>query len=349
MQAHSVRGLQACSDPAAALVCNSARGIAQGVSRQTFTPGDSRRLGAGLGPVLGETCQGQLGEITWFKADWQRGGAATGTASFTLDDGTEAAVVVKLPVVPRELLWLQRLQSDNGTQVVPRLYAGGPTLGDYDLAWIVIERLPHGPLGAHWHPDHTKRIAEAAAEFHAECARFPVDGRKRVEPWAELLKEAQESVRINRLEHESRWREALKSLRHKLGGILERWDSRPLEWLHGDLHVANAMSRVGMEKGPVCLIDLAEVHVGHWVEDAIYLERQLWARPERLKAHKPVRAMAAARRARGLAADKSDAELATIRRALLAATAPRFLKTEGDPRHLEACLGQLETALPNLR
>ncbi|MHC4427686.1 MAG: phosphotransferase family protein [Planctomycetota bacterium] len=317
--------------------------------RQTDTPGDSRRLGASLGPVLRETCEGRLGEITWFKADWQRGGAATGTALFTLDDGAEAEVVVKLPVVQRELLWLQRLQSENSSSVVPCLYAGGPTLGDYDLAWVIIERLPHGPLGAHWHPDHMKRIAEAAAEFQAECARYPVDDRKRVEPWADLVKEAQESVRINSLDHENRWRDAIKTLRHKLGGIVERWEARPVEWLHGDLHVANAMSRVGMDEGPVCLIDLAEVHAGHWVEDAVYLERQLWARPERLKAHKPVRAMAAARRARGLAADQSDAELAMIRRALLASTAPRFLKTEGDPRHLEACLRQLETALQTLR
>ena len=40
-----------------------------------------------------------------------------------------------------------------------------------------------------------------------------------------------------------------------------------------------------------------------------------------------------------------DARLAMIRRVLLAATAPRFLKTEGHPRHLEACLGQLEKTL----
>ena len=65
----------------------------------------ARSLGASLAPVLTEACGGHLGEITWFKADWQRGGAATGTATLRLPDGGEAPVVVKLPVVQRELLW----------------------------------------------------------------------------------------------------------------------------------------------------------------------------------------------------------------------------------------------------
>ena len=48
------------------------------------------------------------------------------------------------------------------------------------------------------------------------------------------------------------------------------------------------------------LIDLAEVRPGHWVEDAVYLERLHWARPERLKGRNPVKLLAAARRRLGL-------------------------------------------------
>jgi hypothetical protein len=104
-----------------------------------------------------------------------------------------------------------------------------------------------------------------------------------------------------------------------------------------------------MNLGPVCLIDLAEVHAGHWIEDAVYLERQLWARPERLKAHKPVREIAAARKRLGLSVDADYARLAMARRALLAATAPRFLKSEGHPAYLDACLGWLEIALSEFK
>jgi hypothetical protein len=37
-----------------------------------------------------------------------------------------------------------------------------------------------------------------------------------------------------------------------------------------------------------------------------------------------------------------------IRRALLAGTAPKFMRSEGHPRHLQACLNWLETALAEL-
>ena len=109
------------------------------------------------------------------------------------------------------------------------------------------------------------------------------------------------------------------------------------------------MSRHSIEDGPGCLIDLAEVRAGHWIEDAGYLERQLWARPERLKRHKPVRLVAAARKRLGLPVSADDARLATIRRLLLAASAPKFLRSEGHPKHLEACLSRLERGLTELR
>jgi hypothetical protein len=108
------------------------------------------------------------------------------------------------------------------------------------------------------------------------------------------------------------------------------------------------MSRTSLTEGPVSLIDLAEVRPGHWVEDAVYLERQLWSRPERLQGHSPVRAIARARKAEGLDNGKEYQHLAAIRRALLAGTAPAFLRSEGSPAHLAACLQQLERALGQL-
>jgi hypothetical protein len=313
---------------------------------------DPRALASSLAPLLADACAGRLGEITWFRADWQRGGAATGRATF-LDDASEPmAVVVKLPVGARELLWTRRLEqvSTDGASVAPRLLASGEYLGGYDLAWMVIEHFAHGPLGLHWHDNHVPRIADAIARFHAATAPFEVDQPARREPWDELVQEAADSVRTNHLAEESRWLAGLKSLRARLPELAAAWESRPLSgWLHGDPHMANAMSRQAIDEGPVSLIDLAEVHPGHWVEDAIYLERQLWARPERLKPVRPVRAVAEARKLYGLPVEPDHPRLAMIRRALLAATAPRFLRSEGHPRHLEACLGWLETALRELK
>jgi len=102
------------------------------------------------------------------------------------------------------------------------------------------------------------------------------------------------------------------------------------------------MCRSAEPNAQVSLIDLAEVHAGHWVEDAVYLERQLWGHKSRLKASRPVHAMATARKALGMRVDDDFNSLVDIRRLLLAATAPAFMQSEGDPRYLAACLEQLQ-------
>ncbi|MHC5005664.1 MAG: phosphotransferase family protein, partial [Planctomycetota bacterium] len=290
---------------------------------------DSRLLAESLAPTLLQACDQRLEELVWFRTDWQRGGAATATARWTQDDGTTVPVVVKLPVGQRELLWTRRLQREDETDpVVPRLYASGALLGDYDLAWLVIERFEHGPLGLRWHEGHVGRIADAVARFQAVAASFPVDQPPRVEDWDRQVADARTRARTGGLAEQSRWMAALKRLSSRLDEIVTRWRARPIDdWLHGDAHIANAMSRHGLEEGTVSLIDLAEVRAGHWIEDAVYLERQLWATPDRMKPLRPVKAIAEARRRLGLAVDPDYPRLATVRRVLLAATAPRYIKS----------------------
>jgi hypothetical protein len=315
----------------------------------------SRALAESLGGPLGDACEGRLTDLAWFRTDWQRGGAATAKGQWTLDDGSQTTVVVKVPVNARELIWMRRLQdppvsrSADGSApaandgVVPRLLRSGEELGSLDLAWMVIEHLPHGPLGGRWHDDHIPRIADAIARFHARASTFPTDREPKRERWDTLVATAREAVKTSAVAQRQRWTAALRELSAKLDPIASAWEERqPKEWLHGDLHLANAMSRVGIDQGPVCLIDLAEVHVGHWVEDAIYLERQLWARPERLRTHKPVKCIAECRKAAGCDNGEEHSRLAAIRRLLLAATAPAFLKSEGAPAYLTACLDRLE-------
>jgi len=179
---------------------------------------------------------------------------------------------------------------------------------------------------------------------------FPVDVSSRMESWEELVKQAQDSVRVNTVADGTKWKSTLKGLRHQLKPLVEEWRARPVEeWIHGDLHFANAMMRSNEPDSPVVLIDLAEVRPGHWIEDAIFLERQLWARPERMKKYKPVKAIAKARKALGLTVEKHYPRLAMIKRALLAGTAPAFIRSEGQPEHFAACLTWLERALDELK
>ncbi|MDG2292010.1 MAG: phosphotransferase, partial [Phycisphaerales bacterium] len=315
---------------------------------------DHRSLAATLLPHLTEACDGRLHDVIWFKADWQRGGAATGRAKWKSDRGEPHDVIVKIPVGPRELTWLHRLQPEPGDlddPVIPRLYASGTTLCGYDLGWVVFEKLSHGPLGMRWHKDHARRIADAAVRFWQSADRYVIqDEQVRVEHWAAMVDEARVSVRRNEPADSVRWLSLLKSLSSGIDGLVDRWRERDTDhWIHGDLHFANAMSRTGLQSGPVALIDLAEVRPGHWLEDAVFLERQLWALPDRLVTAKPVNAMASARRRAGLSVVDHWDELAHIRRALMAGTAPTFIRSEGHPRFFNACLNQLERSLVALR
>ncbi|MCP4495139.1 MAG: hypothetical protein GY825_00005, partial [Phycisphaeraceae bacterium] len=57
------------------------------------------------------------------------------------------------------------------------------------------------------------------------------------------------------------------------------------------------------------------------------------------------RLLAAARRRLGLEVDEDHPRLADLRRILLAACAPAFLRTEGVPAYLDAALDHLERGL----
>ena len=95
-------------------------------------------LASSLEPVLKIQTKNRVDNIHWFRTDWQRGGAATGFATWKINDDETSEVVIKLPVNQKELRWTRKLQELNG--VVPKLYASGEQLNGYDLAWIIIER-----------------------------------------------------------------------------------------------------------------------------------------------------------------------------------------------------------------
>lgn len=311
-----------------------------------------RDLAASLEPVLGAACDGRLDSITWFRTDWQRGGAATGRARWRGDDG-ERGVLVKMPLHPRELRWLRTLGGT--TPHVPAFLAGGEALGGYDLAWAVIEHLPHGPLALTWRPSFIEPIATAIAGFSTATASFATGRLSAEDHWPDLLAESRRKVGDARLEGAKEWNRLLRECERRLETLMECWRSRvPVEWVHGDLHPGNAMCRHPIPDADegvpeVCLIDFAEVRTGHWIEDAIYLERLHWSRVERIEGHPPVRAIAKARKAAGLDNGPDHTRLAAIRRLLMAAAAPAYARTEGSPAHLAACRQRMEASLRSLK
>lgn len=337
--------------------------------------GEDSAFGTALEPVLRRACEaagGALATVSWFRTDWQRGGALTGTADYTDEAGVTHRVVVKLPVPPCERHWLAALQSPeqanevdgaNGSNgsgagdgevgsasaiapVVPRIYAHGAALNGYDLAWVVMEHLPFGPLGSDWEGREFDLLIEAAGRFYAAADHLPVTGAPQQADWEALLERARQQVRDKALPEPQRWSKALKKAQRKLKQWAATWEQRPVEgWCHGDLHLANALTRTPAPDGPALLIDFARTRAGHWLEDAVYLEHLYWARPQRLGGRKLCKQIAHERKAHGLSVEKDWAKLAEAKRCLLAATTPAHLRFDGDPQHLAAALAILESAV----
>jgi hypothetical protein len=304
---------------------------------------DARDLASELAPIVRSTCRDRLGPISWFQSAWQRGGAATGYADWTHDDGRIQPVVVKLPVGYTEYFWTTRLSTPEHTACTPQVLAHGDHLGNYDLAWLVIERLSGKPLGSDIATERVLSLLTAACDLHARAATVrAVTTRDYPSPpnWERLLERAREAVADNHLPHEHRWSESLKKVGRHLSSLVTQWRARSIDtWCHGDLHPGNAIVD---EDGQLFLIDLALVHAGHWVEDAVYLERQYWGHADFLHGVKPVSALAKIRRERGLETGDDYARIADVRRLLMASCVPALLGREGGPAYVEAALGIVE-------
>lgn len=298
-------------------------------------------FGAALEPALRAACVDRLSAISWFRTDWQRGGALTGYASWRNGDGTDHPVVVKLPVPPAERQWLVRLNDHD--DVIPRIHAHGESVGAYDIAWVVMERLPHGPLGQAWKGSEFDLVAQAIGRFYRAAKGVPLEGRPLTMDWDKVIKLGRENIRQHDVAHEQRWSQAMKKAKRRLDAWLREWDRRPIDgWCHGDLHLANAMSRHPAPQGPALLLDFAQTRIGHWIEDAVYFEHLFWARKQRLGDRKLCSLIAQERKKHALSVDADWPRFASIKRALLALSVPANLTLDGDRLHVEASLDILE-------
>lgn len=325
--------------------------------------GEHESLAALLAPRLIDACERRLSPIQWFRSAWQAGGASTGYATYTLTPSRSIDVVVKLPVGPSEYRWTTRLSRahDSTTSTdqtpppgacTPWVLASGTELGGYDLAWLVIEKMPGTPLSSKLDQTAVEDLLLTAVRWYVAAAEVaPIDAADlKREDWTTLVGRARERAKETGIAEGQRWNEAIKAVQKSLERLVDRWHTRPVTtWCHGDLHPGNAMRRNGSPPGNGCvLIDLALVHPGHWVEDAVYLERLYWARPEMLCGLKPVSVIAKhLRDAQRLGAEDYTA-LANTRRALMAATVPLYMEHEGHPKYVHAALEVLERVLPVL-
>ncbi len=322
------------------------------------SPGDSHSLAVHLEPILREACGGRLGPVEWFNAAWQHGGAATGFAPWNdSEDRSPYAirrVLVKLPVAHNELRWSCDL-SNAGTHtrgpIVPRVLASGESLGGLDLGWLVVERLEGVPLAKSFDEPAVRDLLKAAVDFQQAAASVrPPDEAPKVLKWDENIARSKEAVRQSKMPDQLRWLDAIKHVQKSLGLILSRWNTRPINaWCHGDLHPGNALRRQGPDGTSHCvLIDLALVHAGHWVEDAVYLERQFWGHAEFLHGIKPLAEFSRLRREAGLSVDTHATDVAIARRLLMASVVPLFLGREHNAKYVRGALEVIEKYLPQL-
>lgn len=330
-------------------------------------------LAAALEPALRSACSeylrgAELKNVRWFHAAWSAGGSATGFAALCRPGAADAQVVLKLPVGPAEYRWTTAIAArldDPGAPIAPerlptpRVYAHGRALGGHDLAWFVVERLPGNTLKQNLTGECVNDLLAAANRWHAAAEEIaPPSGAPADPDWDSHLSRARDACKVTHFENAQHWNEVIKKVQRALPRLADRWGSRAINtWCHGDLHPGNAMRRSGggggggtegSAPGPCVLIDLGMVHAGHWVEDAVYLERLFWAQPEALGGVKPVTALAKLRRECGLGAADDYAELANVRRVLMGATAPAFLQREGHPKYLRAALEHVERLLPQV-
>jgi hypothetical protein len=333
-------------------------------------------LAAALEPALRQACGDQLSgcelkPVRWFHAAWSAGGAATGFACLSRRNAPDAHVVVKLPVGSAEYRWTtamaQRLD-DPAAEIAPerlptpRVFAHATALGGHDLAWFVVERLPGDTLKQHLTGQCITDLLAAANRWHSAACEIATPSSPPPDPdWETQLSRARDACKATHFENAQHWNEVIKKVQRALPRLADRWRSRSINtWCHGDLHPGNAMRRAGQSAhagngsahsshpGPCVLIDLGMVHAGHWVEDAVYLERLFWAQPELLFGVKPVTTLARLRRECGLGASDDYTELANIRRILMGAAAPAFLHREGHPKYLRAALDHVERLLPQV-
>jgi hypothetical protein len=190
-------------------------------------------------------------EWTWSDARFARG----------LWDGTDE-VVLKVGGDPGDRLMTSFLQA-GAPGLAPRLHAGGSTVGTIRAEWMVMERIPHGPLGPVYGGDEFDLLLEARVRLHHATSGHPFASatpdhsylRSRMDRGLSAGAPACLAPLAERFEVEWAWMAAVFGT----------------SCCHGDFHLANALSRQPRPHGPAVLIDFSPVSAP-WVWDLAYLQ-----------------------------------------------------------------------------
>lgn len=193
-------------------------------------------------------------------------------------------------------------------------------------------------------------MIDATADFHARALAADPNPPRLPDPdWHALIEKSREALRLGDLPNSQHWNDFLKKVQRALPHLAAVWAARPIDsWCHGDLHPGNCMTRTTSKQEAAVLIDLDLVRPACWIEDALYLERQFWGRPNDLFGIKPVSALRKARQNKGLASNGEVSHLVNVRRVLAAACTPALAGREGGPNYFANALSTAETLLPRV-
>jgi hypothetical protein len=190
-------------------------------------------------------------EWTWSDARFARG----------LWDGRDEAVL-KVGGDPGDRFMTAFLQA-GAPGLAPRHHAGGSLAGTIRAEWMVMEHIPHGPLGPVYGGGEFDLLLEArvrlhrATSDHAFASATPDHAylRSRMDRGLSAGAPASLAPLAETFEEEWTW-------------MTEVFGT---SCCHGDFHLANALSRHQRPHGPAVLIDFSPVSAP-WVWDLGYLQ-----------------------------------------------------------------------------
>lgn len=240
----------------------------------------------------------ELADLAVFGADWGTSGLHfTGKWA-----ASSVEVVLKVGVSPAQRWWTEIIAKEDPS-LVPMLYASGCRLGDTEIGWILTERLPGG-LHSGWNGLEFGMLMAAGARFQRFALRHPTGPHSvtTIEEVATWIRSA-----IDR-DVPGPSASLLESLDHDWKLVSE---ACPPEICHGDLHMANVLSRTpAPQLSDAVLIDF-EPTVMPWAFEAAYCQ-VLNSDPSRIGWHGLVPLMAEKRHSLGLPTITSHAQLKRV-------------------------------------
>ncbi|WP_157683488.1 phosphotransferase [Microlunatus soli] len=206
-----------------------------------------------------EPALGALTDLAVLEAEW----GASGLHFVGTWNATGADVIVKIGVSPSQRWWTEAISREDPA-LAPILFASGGRLGDIDLGWMVSERLPGG-LHAGWHGQEFTMLMAAAARFHRFARRHP-SGPHSVTTAGDVASWIDSAIT----------RGVPGPAAALLGSVDQDWElvsqACPPEICHGDLHMANVLSRTpAPQLSDALLIDF-EPCLMPWVFEAAYCQ-----------------------------------------------------------------------------